>query len=178
MTQDDFTPNADKLAADNAAYAASFDGADLDVAPARRLAVVACMDARMDTYRMLGLANGDAHILRNGGGVVTDDVIRSLCLSQRLLGTREIVLIHHTRCGLQTVDEASFKAGLEAEVGVKPSWAVEGFEDPHADVRQSIRRLMLTPFLPHKDHISGFVYDVDDGRLLPVEPDDAPVGHD
>lgn len=174
MPSEPFAPNADELAANNAAYASAFDGADLDVAPARRLAVVACMDARMDPYKMLGLANGDAHILRNGGGVVTDDVIRSLCLSQRLLGTREIILIHHTSCGLQTVDEASFKAELEAEVGVKPAWAVEGFQDPHADVRQSIQRLMLTPFLPHKDHIRGFVYDVDDGRLLPVEAGDSP----
>ncbi len=173
MATEDFTPGVEELVSNNAGYAAAFDGADLDVAPARRLAVVACMDARMDPYRMLGLKNGDAHILRNGGGVVTDDVIRSLCLSQRLLGTREIVLVHHTRCGLQTVDEAAFKAELEADLGVKPAWAVEGFADPHADVRQSIRRLVATPFLPHKDHISGFVYDVDDGRLLPVEAGDS-----
>ena len=118
MASDPFTPNADELAANNATYVAEFDAADLDVAPARRLAVVACMDARMDVYKILGLANGEAHILRNGGGVVTDDVIRSLCLSQRLLGTRESILIHHTRCGLQSVDEASFLAELEAEVGV------------------------------------------------------------
>mgnify|MGYP001824325628 FL=1 len=177
MASDPFTPNADELAANNATYVAEFDAADLDVAPARRLAVVACMDARMDVDKILGLANGDAHILRNGGGVVTDDVIRSLCLSQRLLGTREIILIHHTRCGLQSVDEASFKAELEAEVGVKPAWAVEGFADPHDDVRQSIQRLVLTPFLPHKDHISGFVYDIDDGRLLPVETDGSQGSH-
>lgn len=172
MTSEPFTPNVDELVANNAAYAAEFDGVHLDVAPARHLAVVACMDSRMDVFEILGVANGESHLLRNAGGVITDDVIRSLCLSQRLLGTREIILLHHADCGLQKVDEESFKAELEAEVGVKPLWALETFGDPFADVLQSIQRLLLTPFLPHKDHISGFVYDVDDGRLHEVAPGD------
>ena len=172
MTSEAFTPNTDELVANNAAYAAAFDGVRLDVAPARQLAVVACMDSRMDVFKILGLANGEAHLLRNAGGVITDDMIRSLCLSQRKLGTREIVLLHHTDCGLQKVDEASFKAELEAEVGVRPRWALDNFSDPYADVRQSIQRLLITPFIPHKEHIRGFVYDVDDGRLHEVEPGD------
>ncbi len=174
MASDDFTPNTDELVANNEAYAASFDGLHLDVAPARHLAVVACMDSRMDTFKILGLANGEAHILRNAGGVITDDMIRSLCLSQRKLGTREIILMHHTDCGLQKVDEASFKAELEAEVGVRPRWALDNFSDPYDDVRQSIQRLLITPFLPHKDHISGFVYDVDEGLLREVDPGEGP----
>ncbi len=174
MAPDDFTPNAEELVANNEAYATSFDGVHLDVTPARHLAVVACMDSRMDTFKILGLANGEAHILRNAGGVITDDMIRSLCLSQRKLGTREIILLHHTDCGLQKVDEASFKAELEAEVGVQPRWALDNFSDPYDDVRQSIQRLRSTPFLPHKDHISGFVYDVDDGLLREVDPAEGP----
>ncbi len=177
MTSEDFTPSIEELVANNAAYAATFDGVHLDVAPARKLAVVACMDSRMDIFQILGIQNGEAHVIRNAGGVITDDVIRSLCLSQRKLGTREIALLHHTDCGLQKVDDESFKAELEAEVGVKPWWALESFRDPHADVRQSIQRLRITPFLPHKDQISGFVYDVDDGRLLPVEAGDPTGSH-
>jgi carbonic anhydrase len=119
----------------------------------------------MDIFEMLGLAHGDAHVIRNAGGVVTDDVIRSLVLSQRLLGTREILLIHHTDCGLQTISEDAFKAELEAECGIKPWWALECFTDPYDDVRQSINRLRHSPFIGHKDHIRGFVYDVADGRL-------------
>lgn len=165
---DDFTPNADELVANNARYAASFGDAELPAAPSRRLVVVACMDARMDVLRLLGLGNGEAHVLRNGGGVVTEDVVRSICLSQRSLGTREIVLVHHTQCGLQKVDPVAFKAELEAETGMKPAWAVESFADPYRDVLQSMRRLQHSPFLSHRDHIRGFVYDVADGRLQEV----------
>lgn len=160
-----FEPNTDELVANNAGYAAKFTDADLQVAPKRQLAVVACMDSRMDIFQILGLGNGEAHIIRNAGGVITDDVIRSLCLSQRFLGTREIVLLHHTDCGLQKVDEAAFKAELEAELGIKPWWALESFEDPHRDVAQSMRRLQLTPFVPHRDEVRGFVYDVTTGSL-------------
>ena len=161
-------PNVGRITAANADYAADFNDADLQVAPKLRLAIVACMDSRMDLFAILGLGNGEAHVIRNAGGVVTDDVIRSLCLSQRALGTEEIILVHHTDCGLQKVDEITFKAELEEEVGVKPLWALEAFTDPYADVAQSIRRLEITPFLPHKDHISGFVYNVTTGALEPV----------
>jgi carbonic anhydrase len=168
MTDAPFQPNVDELLINNAAYVGQFADGDLALAPHRRLAVVACMDSRMDIFEMLGLAHGDAHVIRNAGGVVTDDVVRSLVLSQRLLGTREILLIHHTNCGLQTVTEDAFKAELEAECGIKPWWALECFTDPYADVRQSINRLLQSPFVRHKDHISGFVYDVADGRLNAV----------
>ena len=168
MTDAPFQPNVDELLANNAAYVRQFADGDLALAPHRRLAVVACMDSRMDIFEMLGLAHGDAHVIRNAGGVVTDDVVRSLVLSQRLLGTREILLIHHTNCGLQTITEDAFKAELEAECGIKPWWALECFTDPYADVRQSINRLRQSPFVRHKDHISGFVYDVADGRLNAV----------
>lgn len=170
MTADQFTPSTDELLTYNEAFASSFDDADLRVAPIRSLAVVACMDSRMDTFQILGLAKGEAHIIRNAGGVITDDVIRSLCLSQRLLDTREIVLVHHTDCGLEGVSEDAFKDELEEELGVKPWWSIESFLDPYADVRQSIQRLQLTPFIPHKDHIRGFVYDVTDGCLHEVDP--------
>lgn len=163
-----FHPNADELLAHNADYAARFHDADLEVSPRRQMAVVACMDSRMDIFQILGLDNGEAHIIRNAGGVITDDVIRSLCLSQRLLGTREVVLLHHTDCGLQKVDEAEFKAQLEAEVGIKPWWALESFQDPHLDVAQSMRRLRMTPFVAYKDHVRGFVYDVTSGTLAEV----------
>ena len=165
---DSFDPNADEVFERNAEFADSFDGGGLAVKPARRLAIVTCMDSRMDIFAMLGLANGEAHVIRNAGGVITDDVIRSLCLSQRKLGTREVILVHHTDCGLQTVTEDAFKAELESELGVKPWWALESFSDPYADTRQSMRRLEMTPFVPHKDHIRGFVYDVDTGRLHEV----------
>jgi carbonic anhydrase len=166
-----FEPSATELVAHNARYADQFESADLQVAPMRRLAVVACMDSRMDMFDILGLGNGEAHIIRNAGGVITDDVIRSLCLSQRFLGTREIVLVHHTDCGLQQVDEAAFKAELESELGIKPWWALESFHDPHQDVAQSIRRLRMTPFVPYKEHVRGFVYDVTTGRLDEVIAD-------
>lgn len=163
-----FVPNTDELLAHNARYVEQFADRDLSLRPRRRLAIVACMDSRMDIFEMLGLAHGDAHVVRNAGGVVTDDVIRSLVLSQRLLGTREIILVHHTNCGLEAIDENRFKAELETEVGIKPWWALEGFGDPYADTRQSINRLRHSPFITHKDHIRGFVYDVADGRLHEV----------
>jgi carbonic anhydrase len=168
-TGEPFAPSTDELLDHNAEFVATFDDADLRVMPMRHLSLVTCMDSRMDMFQILGLGHGDAHVIRNAGGVITDDVIRSLCLSQRFLGTREIVLIHHTDCGLQKVDEATFRAELEAEVGVKPWWAVESFTDPYADVRQSMQRLHLTPFLAHKDHIRGFVYDVTTGELHEVD---------
>lgn len=165
-------PNVDDLVENNRAYATNFHDAELQVGPTRNLAVVTCMDSRIDTFAVLGLGNGEAHIIRNAGGVITDDVIRSLCLSQRFLGTREIVLIHHTDCGLQKVDEAEFRDQLAFELGLKPWWSLEAFTDPYADVRQSIQRLRMTPFIRHKEHIAGFVYDVTDGLLHEVEPDD------
>ncbi len=166
---DGFNPNADELVANNQRYAASFSQRGLEGAPRRHLAVVTCMDARLEVLGMLGLENGDAHIIRNAGGVVTDDVVRSLTLSQRALGTREIILIHHTNCGLQNVSEDGFKSELEAELGVKPAWAVESFTDPHADVRQSMHRILASPFVRHTDHMRGFVYDVDSGALTEVD---------
>ena len=167
-----FRPSTDDLLANNAAYALEFDDGDLAVAPRRNLAVVACMDSRMDIFGILGLEHGEAHVIRNAGGVITDDVVRSLCVSQRLLGTKEVVLLHHTDCGLQKVTDDAFKAELEAELGVTPQWAVESFIDPVADVRQSIRRLHLSPFIRHKEHIRGFVYDVATGLLDEVGRDD------
>jgi carbonic anhydrase len=163
-----FEPSTDELVGNNAEYADRFHDADLQVAPKRQLAIVACMDSRMDIFSILGLGPGEAHIIRNAGGVITDDVIRSLCLSQRLLGTREIVLVHHTDCGLQQVDENEFKAELQAELGIKPWWALESFTDPHVDVAQSMRRLAMTPFVPYRDHVRGFVYDVATGVLHEV----------
>jgi carbonic anhydrase len=175
MGPDPFAPSAEELLASNRLYAESFGDDDLGVAPTRHLAVVACMDSRMDIFEMLGLGHGEAHIIRNAGGVITDDVIRSLCLSQRLLGTREILLLHHTDCGLQKVTEDAFKAELEAEIGVKPLWSLESFTDPYADVRQSMQRLLLTPFVPHKEHIRGFVYEVTTGLLHEVHNPDPDV---
>ena len=137
-------------------------------APAQHVAVVACMDSRMRIFPMLGLAGGEAHVIRNAGGVVTDDVVRSLAISQRLLGTREIMLIHHTDCGLTKTTEDEFKAAVEADTGIRPPWAVETFADAEQDVRQSIGRLKASPFIPHKDAIRGFVFDVDTGKLNEV----------
>jgi carbonic anhydrase len=165
----DFTPNTDELIANNVEYAAAFSDDHLPVAPSRQLAIVACMDSRMDIFEILGLAHGEAHVIRNAGGVITDDVIRSLCLSQRYLGTREVILLHHTDCGLQRVTEDAFKAQLEEELGIKPGWSLESFNDPFDDTAQSIRRLQQTPFVPHKEHVRGFVYDVDTGVLHEVE---------
>lgn len=137
--------------------------------PSRHLAIVTCMDARLDILSLLGIGNGEAHVIRNAGGVVTDDVIRSLCLSQRALGTDHIILVHHTRCGVSGLDEAALKTDLEAEIGIKPPWSFEGFGDPVSDVVQSANRIRLSPFVPHTDHISGFVYDVDTGQVVPVD---------
>ncbi len=164
---DEFSPNTDELVVHNNRFAESFEDGDLAVAPIMHLAVVACMDSRMDIFKILGLQNGEAHIIRNSGGVITDDVIRSLCLSQRFLGTCEIILLHHTDCGLQMVSEDEFKAELEAELGVKPRWSLEPFADPYVDTRQSMQRLLLTPFVDAR-HLRGFVYDVGDGHLYEV----------
>ncbi len=163
-----FVPYADTIIENNARFMAGFDHGALQVRPTRHLAVVACMDSRMDMFQILGLGDGEAHIIRNAGGVIPDDVIRSLCLSQRKLGTREIVLVHHTDCGLQTVPEDAFKAELEEELGIKPWWSLESFVDPYQDVRQSMQRLDHTPFIPYKDNVRGFVFDVQSGRLHEV----------
>lgn len=168
---DAFQPSTDELLERNARYVDGFADQDLPGPPARKLAVVACMDARLDVTAALGLQNGDAHVIRNAGGVVTDDVIRSLTLSQRALGTREIVLIHHTRCGVQGIDEGGFRRQLADDVGVTPPWSVDAFDDVEADVRQSIRRLRNSPFIEHDEHIRGFVYEVETGRLREVTPD-------
>ena len=168
VTEPPFQPNADTLLANNARYVLTYGDRDLALKPKRNLAIIACMDSRMDIFQMLGLDHGDAHIIRNAGGVVTDDVIRSLVLSQRLLGTREIILVHHTNCGLQAISEDKFKAEIEGEVGIKPWWALEAFSDPYVDTRQSINRLRHSPFVMYKDHIRGFVYDLADGHLQEV----------
>lgn len=158
----------DELLENNARYAESFSG-PLPLPPARKIAVVACMDARLDVYRILGLAEGDAHVIRNAGGVVTDDEIRSLTISQRLLGTEEIILIHHTDCGMLTFTDDAFKASIRDETGIKPQWAAEAFDDLDADVRQSLARIRTNPFIPHTDAVRGFVFDVATGRLNEVK---------
>ncbi len=165
----------EELLANAERYAAGFDKADLPLAPARHVAVVACMDARLNPYGLLGLAEGDAHVIRNAGGVVTEDVIRSLVISQRLLGTREIVLVHHTGCGMLTFSDDAFKQEILDEVGIKPTWSAESFSDLDANVRQSLARILSSPFIPHRQSVRGFVYDVGDGRLREVEPAPAPV---
>ena len=149
-------------------YATSFDKGDLPLPPAGKVAVVACMDARLNPYGLLGLNEGDAHVIRNAGGGVTDDVIRSLSISQRLLGTQEIVLIHHTDCGMLTFSDDEFRRAIEADTGIRPSWAAEAFPEPDADIRQSIARIKASPFIPRKDSVRGFVYDVSDGTLREV----------
>jgi carbonic anhydrase len=148
-------------------YASSFDKGDLSMPPARKLAVVACMDARLIPTKVLGLEEGDAHVIRNAGGVVTDDAIRSLSISQRLLGTEEIVLIHHTDCGMLTFSDDAFRRSIQDDTGVKPSWAAEAFPDLDEDVRQSIARIKASPFIPRKN-VRGFVYDVETGGLREV----------
>jgi carbonic anhydrase len=158
----------DELLANNEAYAAQFDKGDLPLPPARKIAIVACMDARVSPYPMLGLTEGDAHVIRNAGGVVTDDEIRSLAISQRLLGTEEIILIHHTDCGMLTFTDDEFKRSIQDEVGIKPEWAAESFGDLDEDVRQSIARIKASPFIPNKDSVRGFVYDVETGKLNEV----------
>lgn len=152
----------------NQSYAKTFTKGDKPLPPAKKVAVVACMDARIETGRLLGLEEGDAHVIRNAGGVVTDDVIRSLAISQRLLGTTEIVLIHHTDCGMLTFKDDAVKAEIERDTGLRPAFALEAFPDLESDVRQSIRRIEASPFVPHKDNIRGFVYDVETGRLNEV----------
>jgi carbonic anhydrase len=155
----------DQLLTNNDAYAAGFDKGDLPLPPARKVAVLACMDARLDPARVLGLDEGDAHVIRNAGGVVSDDALRSLVISQRLLGTEEVVLIHHTDCGMLTFSDDEVKAAIEADTGIRPSFALEAFSDPVTDVRQSVARIAASPFLRHKDNVRGFVYDVKTGRL-------------
>jgi carbonic anhydrase len=160
--------STDECLAKNESYVAAFDKADLPLPPARKVAVIACMDARLNVYGMLGLAEGDAHVIRNAGGVVTDDAIRSLAISQRLLGTEEILLIHHTDCGMLTFTDDEFKAAIEKDTGIRPTWAAEAFPDLDADVRQSIARIKASPFVPNKNSIRGFVYEVETGRLREV----------
>jgi carbonic anhydrase len=157
----------DELLANNEAYAAAFSG-PLPLPPAKGVAVVACMDARLDVYRILGLNEGEAHVIRNAGGVVTEDEIRSLAISQRLLGTREIILIHHTDCGMLTFTDDEFKKSIQDETGIKPSWSAEAFGDLDTDVRQSVARIRNSPFVPHTDAVRGFVFDVATGKLNEV----------
>jgi carbonic anhydrase len=158
----------DRLLENNARYAEAFAG-PLPLPPSAGLAVVACMDARLNVYAILGLDEGEAHVIRNAGGVVTDDEIRSLAISQRLLGTREIILIHHTECGMLTFTDDDFKASIQQETGIKPEWAAEAFSDLDVDVRQSIARIKASPFIPYTDAVRGFVFDVATGRLTEVK---------
>jgi carbonic anhydrase len=158
---------ADEYLEHNAAYAKTYEEPSSH-RPSRHVAVVACMDSRLNVSSVLGMSDGEAHVIRNGGGAVTDDVIRSLALSQRLLGTTEIILIHHTDCGLAKTTEDEFKGAIEAETGIRPPWAVEAFTDAAADVRQSIARIAASPFIPHKDQVRGFVFDVSTGSLNEV----------
>ena len=158
----------DDLLKNNESYASNFDKADLPLPPARKVAIVACMDARLNPYGALGLKEGDAHVISNAGGVVTDDEIRSLAISQRLLGTEEIVLIHHTDCGMLTFTDDDFKRSIQEETGIKPEWAAESFADLDEDVRQSMARIHASPFIPNKDSVRGFVYEVESGRLREV----------
>jgi carbonic anhydrase len=162
-------PTIDQLLDNAEAYADSFDRGELPLPPAKRIAVVACMDARLNPYGLLGLEEGDAHVIRNAGGVITDDEIRSLAISQRLLGTEEIMLIHHTDCGMLTFDDDEFRRQVQDDTGIKPEWAAEAFSDLDEDVRQSIARIKASPFIPRKDQIRGFVYDVHSGRLREVK---------
>jgi carbonic anhydrase len=157
----------DEYLRNNEAYAAQFTG-PLPLPPASHVAVVACMDARLNVYGILGLKEGEAHVIRNAGGVVTDDEIRSLAISQRLLGTTEIILIHHTDCGMLTFTDDDFKRSIEAETGIKPAWAAEAFPDLDDDVRQSVARIKASPFIPHQNAIRGFVFDVATGKLNEV----------
>ena len=158
----------DELLKNNEAYAASFDKGSLPLPPGQKVAVVACMDARLSPYAILGLKEGDAHVIRNAGGVVTDDEIRSLAISQRLLGTEEVILIHHTDCGMLTFTDDEFKRSIQDDVGIKPEWAAEAFSDLDEDVRQSIARIKASPFIPRKESVRGFVYDVTSGKLREV----------
>ena len=158
----------DDLIRNAESYAETFDRGDLPLPPAKQVAVVACMDARLNVYGMLGLQEGDAHVIRNAGGIITDDEIRSLSISQRLLGTKEIILIHHTDCGMLTFGDDEFRRQVAADTGIKPEWAPEAFDDLEVDVRQSIARIQASPFIPVKDNVRGFIYDVKSGRLNEV----------
>jgi carbonic anhydrase len=158
----------DHLLENNRAFASSLPQKHQNVEPRLRLAVVACMDSRLDVFAALGLDSGEAHVLRNAGGVVSDDVIRSLAVSQRRLGTREVMLIHHTDCGMEKISDDGFRTELMETAGVAPAFAIESFTDLDADVRQSILRVRRSPFLPHRDRVRGFVYDVDDHRLREI----------
>ncbi len=158
----------DELLKNNQAYAQSFDQAGLPIPPAKKIAVVTCMDARLSPYVMLGLNEGDAHVIRNAGGVITDDEIRSLAVSQRLLGTEEIMVIHHTDCGMLTFTDDDFKRQIQEETGMKPQWPAEAFADLDEDVRQSVARITTNPFIPKKDAVRGFVYEVETGLLREV----------
>jgi carbonic anhydrase len=168
-----FSPNTDALLGNNKNFVEKFLDHGLGLTPKKSLAIVTCMDSRMDIFQMLGLDHGDAHIIRNAGGVVTDDVVRSLVVSQRLLNTQEILLIHHTDCGLQKISEDGFKHDIEKDCGIKPWWAIEAFDDPFADVRQSMARLNHSPFIVRKEHIRGFVYSVENGELIEVAPENS-----
>jgi carbonic anhydrase len=154
----------DELLANNAEYAKGFKG-PLPLPPAKHVAVIACMDARLNVYAILGLKEGEAHVIRNAGGVVTDDGIRSLAISQRLLGTNEVILIHHTDCGMLTFTDDQFKRAIQDDTGIKPGWSAEAFGDLDEDVRQSIARIKASPFVPHPDAVRGFIFDVATGRL-------------
>ena len=158
----------DELLKNNEAYAETFDKGHLGMPPTKKVAVVACMDARLQPNRILGLEEGEAHVIRNAGGVITDDEIRSLAISQRLLGTEEIILIHHTDCGMLTFQDDDFRRQIQEDTGIKPQWAPESFADLEEDVRQSKARIEASPFVPNKDSIRGFIYDVDTGRLQEV----------
>jgi len=158
----------DELLRNNADFASSFSKGDLPMPPGRHLAVVACMDARLNVYALLGLEEGQAHVIRNAGGVVTEDVIRSLAISQRLLGTNEVILVHHTDCGMLTFTDDQVKADIEADTGLRPHFALEAFSDLERDIRQSIARIKASPFVPNKDSVRGFIFDVTTGRLLEV----------
>jgi carbonic anhydrase len=158
---DELLRNAEK-------YADDFDKGDLPMPPARKVAIVACMDARLSPFALLGLEVGDAHVIRNAGGVVTDDEIRSLAISQRLLGTEEIILLHHTDCGMQTFTDDEFRQSIQEETGIKPAWSAECFSDVDEDLRQSLARIQASPFIPKKDSVRGFVYEVETGRLREV----------
>ena len=162
--------NTDDLLKNNEAYAEKFDKGGLPIPPAKKVAVVACMDARLNPSYILGLHEGDAHVIRNAGGVITDDEIRSLAISQRLLGTEAIMLIHHTDCGMLTFSDDEFRRQVQRDTGVKPEWAAEAFDDLDEDVRQSIARIEASPFIPRKDDVRGFIYEVETGRLREVDP--------
>jgi carbonic anhydrase len=165
----------DVLLANNRTYAETLEPRHLDVQPRRRLAIVTCMDSRLDVFAALGLGSGEAHVLRNAGGVITDDVIRSLAISQRKLGTREVMLIHHSDCGMQKVTDDGFRAELQEATGVAPAFAIESFTDLEQDVRQSVRRVRRSEFILHRDSVRGFVYDVDTHRLSEVPVADGPL---